>query len=94
MSTQPNAIRTLIVLLGLLMAVLAAASLRAAEKRLSVGMDADVTSIDPHYANIAPNNAAAWHVFEALTHVDADTRLVPGLATAWRALDPTSLMIR
>ena len=48
---------------------------------LRIGMAADVTSVDPHYANIAPNNALGWHVFDALANVDADTRLVPGLAT-------------
>ena len=57
---------------------------------LRIGMAADVTSIDPHYANIAPNNAVAWHVFDALVNVDENTRLVPGLATSWRALDDTT----
>jgi peptide/nickel transport system substrate-binding protein len=57
---------------------------------LRIGMAADVTSIDPHQVNIAPNNAVAWHVFDALTLVDADTRLVPGLATSWRAVDSTT----
>src|SRR5690606_34795029 len=57
---------------------------------LRIGMAADVTAVDPHYANIAPNNAVAWHVFDALANVDADTRLVPGLATSWRALDDTT----
>jgi peptide/nickel transport system substrate-binding protein len=90
MRTQFNPIRALIVLLAVFLAFVAAAPLHAADKQLSIGMGADVTSIDPHYANIAPNNAAAWHVFEALTHVDADTRLVPGLATSWRALDTTT----
>jgi peptide/nickel transport system substrate-binding protein len=57
---------------------------------LRIGLAADVTSIDPHQVNIAPNNAVAWHLFDALTHVDADTRLVPGLATSWRAVDATT----
>jgi peptide/nickel transport system substrate-binding protein len=57
---------------------------------LRIGMAADVTSIDPHYVNIAPNNNVAWHIFEALTHVDEDARLVPGLAESWRAVDPTT----
>jgi peptide/nickel transport system substrate-binding protein len=58
--------------------------------QLRIGLGADVTSIDPHQINIAPNNAVDWHIFEALTHVDADTRLVPGLATSWRAIDGTT----
>lgn len=62
----------------------------ASDVHLRIGMSADVTSIDPHFANIAPNNAVGWHVFDALVNVDAETRLVPGLATAWRAVDDTT----
>ena len=57
---------------------------------LRIGMSADVTSIDPHQINVAPNNAVGWHIYDALTHVDADTRLVPGLALSWRAIDQTT----
>jgi len=60
------------------------------ERHLRIGMGADVTSIDPHFANIAPNNAVGWHVFDALANVDADTRLIPGLATAWKVIDDTT----
>ena len=55
---------------------------------LRIGLAADVTSLDPHFLNVAPNNNAAWQIFDALVHVDADTRLVPGLALSWRAVDP------
>ena len=61
---------------------------------LRIGMSADVTSIDPHFVNITPNNNVAWHIFEALTHVDADARLVPGLAESWRPIDPTTWEFR
>jgi len=57
---------------------------------LRIGLSADVTSMDPHFLNLAPNNNIAWHVFDALTHVDNDARLIPGLATSWRAIDPTT----
>jgi peptide/nickel transport system substrate-binding protein len=70
--------------------VLAVAFGGAAAADLRIGMSADVTSIDPHFVNITPNNNVAWHVFEALTHVDADARLIPGLAESWRAVDPTT----
>jgi peptide/nickel transport system substrate-binding protein len=56
---------------------------------LRIGMSADVTSIDPHFVNITPNNNVAWHIFEALTHVDEDVRLAPGLAESWRPIEPT-----
>jgi peptide/nickel transport system substrate-binding protein len=68
----------------------ASAASMAVNDHLRIGMGADVTSIDPHFANIAPNNAVGWHVFDALANVDADTNLVPALATSWRALDDTT----
>jgi peptide/nickel transport system substrate-binding protein len=61
---------------------------------LRIGLAADVTSMDPHFLNIAPNINIAWHVFDALTHVDEDARLVPGLAVSWRALDATTWEFR
>ena len=54
---------------------------------LRIALAADVTSVDPHFANITPNSNIGWHVFDALTHVDADARLIPGLAVSWRAVD-------
>jgi len=57
---------------------------------LRVGLAADVTSMDPHFLNLQPNINIAWHVFDALTHVDEDARLIPGLATSWRATDATT----
>ena len=65
---------------------------RAVELR--IGLAADVTSMDPHFLNFAPNVNVGWHVFDALTHVDEDTRLIPGLAVSWRAVDPTTWEFR
>ena len=67
-----------------------AAATHTAAADLRIGLSADVTSMDPHFLNISPNNNVGWHVFEALTHVDENTRLIPGLATAWRAVNPTT----
>lgn len=58
---------------------------RAAD--LKIGLAAEVTSMDPHFLNIAPNIAFASHVFETLVNVDANGRLIPGLASSWRAID-------
>lgn len=57
---------------------------------LRIGVAADVTSMDPHFLNLQPNVNVSWHVFDALTHVNEDARLIPGLATSWRALDATT----
>lgn len=59
---------------------------RAAD--LSIGLAADVSSLDPHYLNVASNNAIASHFFDTLVEVDADGHLAPGLAESWKPLDP------
>jgi peptide/nickel transport system substrate-binding protein len=58
---------------------------RAAE--LSIALGADVTSMDPHFHNLTPNNNVAEHIFETLVGKDARSRLKPGLAESWRAID-------
>ena len=81
-----------------LLRILAAGSilsgLPAHGAELRIGLAADVTSMDPHFLAIAPNINIAWHVFDALTHVDEDTRLIPGLAVSWRPLDATTWEFR
>ncbi len=67
-----------------------AGALSAVAAELRIGLAADVTSLDPHFLNVAPNNDAAWHIFDALVHVDANARLIPGLAVSWRAINPTT----
>jgi peptide/nickel transport system substrate-binding protein len=57
---------------------------------LRIGLGADVTSMDPHFVNLFPNNNIAEHVFEKLITLDADSRLIPGLAESWKAVDPTT----
>ncbi len=69
-------------------------SLPAHGAELRIGLAADVTSMDPHFLNIAPNINIAWHVFDALTHVDEDTRLIPGVAASWKAVDATTWEFR
>ncbi len=57
---------------------------------LKIGLAADVSSLDPHYLNIAPNISFASHLFDALVHIDANGHLIPGLATSWKAIDATT----
>ena len=54
---------------------------------ISIGLQAAITSMDPHYHNLSPNNSLLRHVFETLIRQDADQRLSPGLALSWKALD-------
>jgi peptide/nickel transport system substrate-binding protein len=57
---------------------------------LRIGLSADVTTMDPHFLASQPNLTVGYHVFDALTHVDEKARLIPGLATSWRAVDATT----
>ena len=72
--------------------VVAAAALAAgaAAQDLTIGLGANVTSIDPHFHNLSPNSNIAAHIFDRLIHQDEQQRLQPGLATEWKALDDTT----
>src|SRR5258706_15295312 len=54
---------------------------------LSIAVGADVTSIDPHYHNLTPNNNIAEHIFETLITKDPKSLLKPALAVSWKAVD-------
>ena len=72
-------------------ALFAAASLAlcapAAAAELVIGLGADVTSIDPHNNNAAPNNSIAEQIFNKLIENDARQNPKPGLAESWRTVD-------
>ncbi|HEY4251354.1 MAG TPA: ABC transporter substrate-binding protein [Roseomonas sp.] len=61
----------------------------AQAQTLTIAVGAPVTSLDPHYHQLSPNNAAADMIFDRLVNVDARSRQVPGLATEWRVVEPT-----
>jgi peptide/nickel transport system substrate-binding protein len=60
------------------------------ERDVSIGLQAAITSIDPHYHNLSPNNSLLLHIYEPLVKRDANQKLVPALATSWKALDDTT----
>ena len=62
----------------------------AAAADLSIVIGADVTSIDPHYDNLTPNNNIAEHIFETLVTEDPKSRPKPALAESRRAVDDTT----
>lgn len=57
---------------------------------LTVGLGANVTSMDPHFHNLSPNSNIANHIFGKLIDQDERQRLKPDLATEWKALDDTT----
>jgi peptide/nickel transport system substrate-binding protein len=75
--------RTPAAALGL--AALLAAS-PALAQTLTLASAAPVTSIDPHYHNLGPNNAMMMHIFDRLVERDGRARPHPSLAESWRAV--------
>jgi peptide/nickel transport system substrate-binding protein len=71
-----------------LSATLALAGLPAIAANLTIGLGTDVTSIDPHYHNLTPNNNVASHLYGYLVERDEKSKPVPGLATEWKTIDP------
>jgi peptide/nickel transport system substrate-binding protein len=63
---------------------------RAAQDEIVIALGADVTSADPHYHNLSPNNNVAGHLFDRLVHQDEKQRLIPGLALSWKPIDDTT----
>jgi len=66
----------------------AAQNAPATAPNLTMAVAAPVTSIDPHYHQLSPNNAVADMIFDRLVGQDAQSRPIPGLATEWRAVEP------
>ena len=60
----------------------------AAAAQLTMAVAAPVTSLDPHYHQLSPNNAVADMIFDKLVGTDGQSRPIPGLATEWRAVEP------
>jgi peptide/nickel transport system substrate-binding protein len=77
--------------LGLAMAATMAVACAA---ELKIALAADVSSLDPHYLNIAPNINLSSHLFDTLVLVDPAGKLVPGLAESWRTVDDTTWEFR
>ncbi|HET7728603.1 MAG TPA: ABC transporter substrate-binding protein [Usitatibacter sp.] len=75
-------------------ALLAAGPAAAKEREVAIGLQAAITSIDPHYHNLSPNNSMLLHIFEALIARDPNGKLVPALATSWKAVDDLTWEIK
>jgi len=66
---------------------LAGASLPATAAELKIAVAADITSMDPHFFNLFPNNNMAEHIFDKLVQMDPDSKMIPGIATSWKPID-------
>ena len=59
----------------------------ATTQKLSIGVAAPVTSIDPHYHTLSPNQSIASHIFGRLVDMDATAHPMPSLAESWKQVD-------
>jgi len=59
----------------------------ARAQTLSIASSAPVTSIDPHYHTLAPNESFSAHVYERLVARDASGAMIPALALSWKLRD-------
>ncbi|MCC6194108.1 MAG: ABC transporter substrate-binding protein [Burkholderiales bacterium] len=74
------------------LAVLATAgvALPLSAANLTIALGTDVTAVDPHYHNLTPNNNVAAHIYGYLVDRNEKSQMIPGLATEWKAIDPTT----
>ena len=56
-------------------------------QELAIALSTPITSLDPHFHNLTPNNGMSKHFFESLVKQDEHQNLRPGLAESWRTID-------
>ncbi len=69
---------------------LACATTLATAQELRIGLGSNPPTMDPHFFNNDAVSAVVSHAYETLVTLDADARLVPGLAASWRAVNDTT----
>ena len=75
---------------AILTSALVLTSPAASAADLKIAVAADITSMDPHFFNLFPNNNMAEHIFDKLVQMDPDSKMIPGVATSWKTIDPTT----
>ena len=55
---------------------------------IHIGLASAITSLDPHFHALTPNQNVAEHIFDTLIARDADQKLKPALAVSWRPVAP------
>lgn len=55
-----------------------------------LGLSSPPNSMDPHWHNLFSNINVSEHIFDAIVKLDADSRVVPGLAEKWRVVNDTT----
>ena len=76
------------VALGAAVAASLAMSVQAAN--LKVGTSYDLSTLDPHFFAAFPTGTSHSYIYDRLVNQDLNTKLIPGLADSWKALDSTT----
>jgi peptide/nickel transport system substrate-binding protein len=56
-------------------------------QELVMALSTPITSLDPHFHTLTPNNNVADHLFDRLVTKDAKEQLRPGLAESWKTVN-------
>jgi peptide/nickel transport system substrate-binding protein len=67
--------------------ILCLSSAYAGAQTLTIASSAPVTSMDPHYHTLTPNESAHGHIFDRLVDQDESGHIIPGLALSWKLRD-------
>lgn len=71
---------------GLATAALLMGAPTSEAQELKLGLKNEPTSMDPHYHALTTNIQTSMHMFDGLTALDPDLRVIPGLALSWKAV--------
>ena len=61
-----------------------------AAKDFAIALNSPPTSMDPEFYYAQSNMVVSEHIFEPLIMLDPDSQLIPGLATSWKLINPTT----
>ena len=61
---------------------------------IRVGLDADLTTMDPHLSTAAVDRQVYQSIYEPLVRLDKDLKIQPGLAESWEQLEPTTIVFK
>ena len=57
---------------------------------LKVGTSYELTTLDPHFFAAFPTGTSHSYIYDRLVNEATDTKLIPGLADSWKAIDKTT----
>jgi peptide/nickel transport system substrate-binding protein len=61
---------------------------------LRIGLDSDLTTMDPHLSTAAVDRQVYQSIYNPLVRLDKDLTLKPELADSWNFTDPTTLVMK